>query len=78
MKKKFKIKVIKYIYFVMFLGYVVNIFVVLFVCKFGKNNFLYDYLLFLYCFGVKLLMVMLIICCEFSFEFFYLYIGWIL
>lgn len=62
----------------MFLGYVVNIFVVFVDFKFGKNNFLYDYLLFLYCFEVKLLMVMLIICCDFSFEFFYLYIGWIL
>lgn len=58
----------------MSLGHAANIFVVLS----GKNNFPYDYLLFLHRSGAKLLMVTSIIRRELSPEFSYLHTGWIL
>lgn len=63
----------------MSLGHAANIFVVLFaIVNPGKNNFPYDYLLFLHRSGAKLLMVTSIIRRELSPEFSYLHTGWIL
>lgn len=73
-----KIKDIKYTFFVMSLGHVANIFVVFVDFKSGKNNFPYDYLLFLHRSKAKLLMVTSIIRRELSPEFSYLHTGWIL